>query len=490
MIRAASIAPIMLASTTAFAWPTPPTRLPDLDPDQEAPDEPAPVADPPPPAPEPAKLPAVDNDLLDKIDALLERTRDLEDSKHEAAEANKKASDLGWLRHYVTAYVDLGAFAVAGDGTGIRNDFLHQHYPQYRNVISGRWVFMGDPFTTTINTLGEPAETGDSQEVQVDTLNSHGRPTLLVNSIGLDISKAVTDEVSISTLAQLLPRPGPDQIEISYAFVEYKPIHERLLFFQAGKIDSVLGVEYRSQDAPKRLEITPSLIARYTCGRPIGVSARYIAHYPAGQFSVSAAVLSGDNFEERFEPDTEIRANKLPTAAGHLQWKFPFAQGLELGASGAFGPQDNQANTHVPQWHFGFDLKLTDLDGWNVIAEYVQGHQRGASSTDPAVDRMNVAERPTCDVADCLRYKGAYVLVSKRIDEWFSPYARLDWRDATHQRGAEFVYEANSIRGTLGVNVRFHKRVQAKLEYIANRELYVPNFPHDVITSSLVVSTD
>ena len=102
---------------------------------------------------------------------------------------------------------------------------------------------------------------------------------------------------------------------------------------------------------------------------------------------------------------------------------------------------------------------------------------------------MAGAERAGCDVADCLVYKGAYLLVSRRFQRWI-PYARVDWRQATHQRGADFVYEARSVRGTFGLHVDLNSHVRAKVEYNWNHELGVPNFPHDVITSSIVVATD
>jgi hypothetical protein len=248
----------------------------------------------------------------------------------------------------------------------------------------------------------------------------------------------------------------------------------------------VLGVEYRAQDAPRRLSVTPSLICRYTCGRPLGIEARLVR----GRWSTSAAITNGDSFDERFAPDDGLKANKLPTLSGHVQWMLPFGRGLEVGVSGMVGPQDGQPSLAVHQWHYGFDAKLRDFRRWNIAAELVQGKQQGRTSGDPAQDRMLGIERPSCDLAQCLSYKGAYVVVDRRIDTWLTPYIRIDWRDAVLEKGADFVYESHTLRTTLGVHLEITSRVVGKIEYTWILELEAPQFPHDVITSSIVVSTD
>ena len=53
-------------------------------------------------------------------------------------------------------FVDVGAFAVGGDGSGIRTDIGHVYFPQYDGRVAGQWVFMGDPLSTAINTNGIP----------------------------------------------------------------------------------------------------------------------------------------------------------------------------------------------------------------------------------------------------------------------------------------------------------------------------------------------
>jgi hypothetical protein len=352
---------------------------------------------------------------------------------------------------------------------------------------------MGDPFATAINTLGEPADTAASREVTTDTVNSSGRASFIVNTLGLAIDKEVHEEFSVTGLIQFLPRPGPDIVDVPLAHINYRPkldIPRTSIVFEAGKIDSVLGVEYRYQDAPRRVGITPSLIARYTTGRPIGVDTRIVRDVGEGhKLSVHGALINGNNFDERFEPKTELRSSRYPTGAAHLQWNFPIGQRFEIGVSGAYGPQDRQRDTSVRQWHYGLDFVL-DIGDWQVSAEFVQGKQQGATSGDPVADRMLGIERPSCDVAQCLDYKGAYLFVDRRVTPRFTPYWRIDWRDATHRDGATFLYESHSLRATIGANYAFTSRIRAKFEYSKNHEIGVPSFPHDVLTSSLVVATD
>lgn len=439
--------------------------------------QPAPTpqpADAPEPVEDAPNVPRPD-ELAARIEELEARQETLEAKQRKTAGTHEQVQSLLPLRRFITVFIDVGAFAVGGDGSGIRPDLGHLYYPRYRDRLAGEWTFMGDPLSTAINSLGEPADTATSRELHDDTVDSRGHASLIVSSVGLAIGKDVSHGISVASLVELLPRPGHDILDIELAHIDYRPSNERDLLISLGKIDSVLGVEYRSQDAPRRLGVTPSLICRYTCGRPLGVSARLVD----GRLSASASITNGDNFEERFEPHL-LKASVLPTVAGHLQWMLPLGQGLEVGASGAVGPQDNQRERSTLQWHVGFDLRLRDLDHFDVAAEYVQGLQQGRTTTDIA-----------CNDAPCLRYKGAYVLVDRRMNAWLTPYVRVDWRDAVHQSGVDFVYESHTLRSTLGAHVELTSRILAKLEYTFNRELGAgPEFPDDVLTSSVVVATD
>jgi Putative beta-barrel porin-2, OmpL-like. bbp2 len=484
-MRLAIVILAMSSSPVAHALP----EQPDPDdgpaaPTDEPEREPQPEVAPEPP--EPSKQAPVNDQLAKRVDDEIEdRTKNVDKLDRRIKAVRQDLHDMEWLLHFITVFVDVGAFSVGGNGSGIRSDAFHIYYPQYKNTLSGQWVFMGDPLSTAINANGEPADTSNSREVTTDTVNSSGRPSMIVNSIGLTFGRAVTDEVALEALVEFLPRPGPDLIDIELAHIDYRPTHEYDLVIQAGKIDSVLGIEYRNQDAPKRTTVTPSLICRYTCGRQLGVR----AHLVEGNWSASASVTNGDFFDERFEPDDQLKANQVPTVAGHIQRKFPIGEKLWVGASTMVGPQDGQSRLAIHQWHYGVDAKLHNLDGWSFVAEFVQGKQQGSTTGNPVQDAMIGEDRPRCDLAPCLTYKGAYLLVDRKVTDWLQPYVRTDWRDAVHRNGAQFVYESHTVRSTIGVHFGTGS-VIGKVEYTWNRELGVPQFPHDVITSSLVVSMD
>jgi hypothetical protein len=112
------------------------------------------------------------------------------------------------------------------------------------------------------------------------------------------------------------------------------------------------------------------------------------------------------------------------------------------------------------------------------MAEFVRGEAEGA--TTPG--------EPACDLEPCVDYRGAYGLVGFRATPWLTPYVRVDWRDATHESGASFVYVSKALRGTAGANFRFGSNVILKAEYTENRELEpLPRFDNNVFTSSLVL---
>src|SRR5262249_27012171 len=139
-----------------------------------------------------------------------------------------------------------------------------------------------------------------------------------------------------------------------------------------------------------------------------------------------------------------------------------------------------QPDDGVAQWHVGLDARLIDFHSFDATAEFVQGLEQGQTVTVTA-----------CDLAPCLKYKGAYLLVDRRMNNWFTPYVRVDWRDAVHQNGVQFVYESHTARATLGAHVELSNRIIGKIEYTFVRELDpIPDFPDDVLTSSIVVATD
>jgi hypothetical protein len=410
-----------------------------------------------------------------------ERLQALED---DLAATQKQVDSLLPLSGRVSGYLDVGFFHAGGDGSGVRADLGNVTFPEYADVIAGgSWVFMGDPLSTAINSRGEPADTGESRAVTHDSVDSRGKASFIVNAVNVALFAGIGRDVTLNVLFDLVPRgrdvTDPDGtalgdfLDVKLAYAEYRPLPWLSLF--AGRIDPVLGFEYRIQEAPDRLAVTPSLICRYTCGRPIGVKAR--ARFLEEALVLNVALTNGSSFWEGFGISDDVDRNDVKTASARVSYRFPVGTGLEIGASGALGAQDAQDDDSVLQWHVGGDLHF-DWRDLELTAEYVKGKAPGADE----------AGQPACFAAPCLTYQGAYGLVGYRATNWLIPYARVDWRDALHRSGASFIYVSELLRATAGVRLELGAAVIVKAEYTLNRELgEIPQFANDVFTSSLVV---
>jgi hypothetical protein len=295
----------------------------------------------------------------------------------------------------------------------------------------------------------------------------------------------VGDHVVFTAKVDVLPRGRDvsdfdglflgDYLDVRLAYLEYRierPWMKLELF--AGKFDSVIGFEYRSQEAPTRIEVTPSLICRYTCGYPIGLKAR--ARWLDDALTLNVAVTNGSHFSEGFPFYDEVDSNHVKTLAGRVSYQV--IRGFELGASGMLGAQDNQPRDDVYQWLFGFDMHYHQRH-FVLRAEYVQGRADGV--TEPT-------STWPCDETACIEFKGLYGLLGLRLTNVVMPYLRGDWRDALHEHGASFVYISKLFRVTPGLRLDLTENLVLKAEYTFNRELGgIPQFPNDVFTSALVV---
>jgi hypothetical protein len=436
----------------------------------------------PPPAPEPPKVDPKLQELEQRLEKAEEKIDELEDDNKYL---DDKVKDLMPLSGRISGYVDVGFFATSGDGSGIREDLINSYFPEYAGKVPGSWVFMGDPLSTAVNSRGEPADTGDSRAIAFDPINSKGNSSFIVNEVNMQLFAGIGETAQLNASIGFVPRSRNvsdpnglflgDFIDVKLAYGEWRPkIESFSLTLQAGKFDSVLGYEYRALESPDRIGITPSLICRYTCGRPIGVKAR--ARFSDDLVIANVAVTNGSHFSEGFDFSDETDQNQFKTVAGRLSTLL--GKKLEIGVSGAFGSQDWQPDESVYQWHVGADvhLELRDLE---FTAEIVHGRANGKTSPTAVA---------ACDDAACLHYTGAYGLIGYHLTNTFIPYVRMDWRDAVHQNGDSFVYISDLMRATVGLRMEIGTRVILKVEATKNRELgRIPQFPDDVATSSLIL---
>lgn len=429
--------------------------------------------------------------LQDEIQKLEEKNEDLEDKvvtlEEDLQYLEKRVKDLLPVKARLSGYLDFGFFAVGGDGSGLRSDIGNVIFPEYAGKVTGSWVFMGDPLSTAINSRGDPAETAESRAIVFDSVNNEGVASFIVNALNVQLFTGIGKNMAMTALFDLVPRSRDvsdpngvflgDFLDLKLAYTRWDtPVESFDLSVFAGKIDSVLGREYRAQEAIDRTTVTPSLICRYLCGRPLGVKAR--AQLLERKLVLNVAITNGSHFWEGFDFADEVDRNQMPTVAGRLSYQLPFAE-LELGVSGAYGAQDAQEDDDVRQWHIGGDVHLSYKDV-ELTAEYVQGRAQGL--TDTGMDP------PKCGLASCLEYKGAYGLLGVRLSNTWIPYARVDWRDALHHAGASFVYISKLWRATVGVRAEVGSHLIFKAEATVNRELgKIPQFSNDIVTTSMVI---
>ena len=437
-----------------------------------------------------AASPPVESDVERRLKAL-ERTNEklreeVEKLRDDHASLDQRVEKLLPLSGRITGYLDFGFFVVQGDGSGIRNDTSNLRFPEYAGVVPDTWVFMGDPLSPTINSRGDVATTGPSRAVTFDPVHNGGKASFILNTFNMSFFAGLGEDLTLNAAIDFVPRgrdvSNPnglfvgDYIDVKLGYVEYiAPLRSLKLSLFAGKFDSVLGREYRSQEAPDRLGVSPSLICRYTCGRPLGLKARAELFHDV--MTVNLSVTNGSHISEGFPFQNEIDQNFFKTVAGRISARAPLGAGLEVGVSGAFGAQDLQSDDSVHQWHYGVDAHL-DWHDVDFSAEFAQG--RAVGKTQPG--------EPPCGLSPCIRYKGAYAQVGYRLFNWLTPYVRADWRDALHESGASFVYVSQVARFTGGLHVEIGTSVVVKAEYTLDRELgRIPEIPDDVFTSSMVV---
>jgi hypothetical protein len=436
-----------------------------------------------------------------RMRALEERLQKVEEELELAKEDNtfleEKVSALAPLSGKFGGYLDFGFFTTTGNGAGTRPDLGYFYFPEYAGTdLVDSWVFMGDPLSTTINSRGDVADTGDSRAIVFDPVNSRGKSSFIVNALNMTLFTGIGETAQFNASVDLVPRARDvsdpngvfigDYIDVKLAYGEWRP---RIggddppfnLMLQAGKFDSVLGFEYRSLESPDRIGVTPSLICRYTCGRPLGLKAR--AQFLNEALTANVAITNGSHFHEGFPFSNEIDSNHMKTVAGRLSYSID--KKVEFGVSGAYGAQDFQPENDVHQWHVGGDVHV-EIKDLEVTAEFVRGRARGQTS-------LMIPAGLRCDDAPCLKYWGGYLLAAYRVTNVFIPYFRIDSRDALHEAGSSFVYISTSARATLGVRAEIGTRVIVKAEGTLNREIdlddedRIPVIPNDVVTTSLVI---
>ena len=450
------------------------------------------------PAPPPPPVEGVPLDEPPPTEVVGAEDAPADDLRERIADLERRLAEMQQLtlerRPFVTVngYIDFGAFATGGNGSGVIQDVgpaSSRYFPQYMQQYG--WVFLGDLLAPAVNSRGEAADlnsfAGATAADRFDGIHSHGAPGFIVNEVNLTLSAAVASNALATASVDFMPRSGVDfslgdVFEVDVAQLEWMPGDSRRTSIFVGKMTGVLGIEYRERKSSQRFGITPSLIARYTTGTPLGIKVR--SKLGANDWLILAgAVTNGSSTIEAFHFYDETDSNAGKTLSGRVA--VAPSRVFELGVSGEYGAQDHALDSRDPLWFLGADLQA-HLGRLEVKGQWLIG--RGKGETNLIYDTPN---RPYG-----LRLNaGAYLEGDVMLTPRFGILARGDLRDALvwlgnpdAPGGAERLYITKNWRATVGARFVPNEHVIVKAEYLHNGEYGgVPQIPDDVLTSSLVL---
>ncbi len=375
----------------------------------------------------------------------------------------------------IGGYGDVGFFATQGDGSGLRRDVAHTMFPEHQNI---GWVFYGDLLATQVNSRGDVADLGELPGVdRLDQVNSEGTPTFLVNELNLTVNAGLGSQAVFTSSVNFTPRTGSefalgDSFDVDLAQIEWMPTDSGKTSIFVGKVDSVLGIEYKTRKASQRFGITPTLIARYTTGTAVGIKGR--TKLANDHIIVSAAVTNGSFGTEQFHFFNETDTNAFKTLSGRAAFRLPIGSGsFEVGPSGSWGTQDGAGNGGGKMWFVGVDAEL-DLSRLDLKAQWIRGKAPG--------DELSMAY--SLDLQN-----GGYVEADVILTPMIGILGRAEIRDALVQQSTERLYITKNWRATAGLRLIFNPQAVVKAEYSHNGEYGgTPSIPDDVITTSAVMA--
>jgi hypothetical protein len=350
-------------------------------------------------------------------------------------------------------------------------------------------VFLGDLLAPAINSRGEPADLGNLPGVdRYDSVHSGGAPGFILNELNLTLNAAIADNALATASLDFLPRSGldfrlGDVFEVDLAQLEWMLGANRRTSIFVGKMESVLGIEYRERKASQRFGITPSLLARYTTGTPLGIKVRTKLG-TNDRVILAGAVTNGSSTIETFHFYDEIDSNAGKTGSARLA--VAPTRDLEIGVSGEYGAQDHAQDSRDPLWFFGVDLQA-QLGRIDLKAQWLIGRGAGESGlvyTPPHLPyglRLNGGGYIEADVL--LTGRLGFLLRGEYRDA-------LVWLgDPAAAGGAERIYVTKGWRATAGLRYAPNEHIAVKAEYLRNGEYGgVPQIRDDVFTSSLILS--
>jgi len=233
---------------------------------------------------------------------------------------------------------------------------------KHSNIEWGGYIDVG-----YVDISGSGAVSSDSIKINsradnLEDIGLNGNSSFLVNEINFNVKAHIAGPTEAIISIDILPRDftvdgsngqsSTDGVEVDLAYVNYKPQLEssRLvdstfndLEISLGKFDSPLGIEYRINKSPQRVNISRSHQAQYTTGYPLGIKAKAkIAKNYLGQFRNSvlfynlALTNSAPFLDKDYFGDVDNNNNSeimgrfaygLNMFEGYFETAFSFANG-------------------------------------------------------------------------------------------------------------------------------------------------------------------
>lgn len=409
----------------------------------------------------------------ERIAELEDRVEELTQKLTQAEQSKKRSGPVLTFG----GYVDVGFFVPGGNnGAGIVQDVGNQAFPEYAGRYG--WTFLGDILATPVNSRGEAADLGDAPGVpRMDLIRARGAPSFLVNEVNLRATAGLSERLLLTASINFTPRTAAsefslgDTFDVDIAQLEWLPFADGKTSVFVGKFDSVLGIEYRERKANQRFGITPSLLARYTSGTPVGLKVR--TKLLDEHLVIAAAVTNGTSSTEQFHFYDETDTNWGKTFSGRISGKYDVGGELEVGLSGEYGPQGNARGNSAIMYFVGLDAMYRWRD-LHVKAQFLRGFAPG--------DEMSHAY-------GLKLHRSGYVEANYMFTPTFGALARAEFRDAFVDLADERAYLTKSWRATAGVRAALTEHVILKAEYLFNGEYGgIPDIRNNLFTSSLLVT--
>jgi hypothetical protein len=355
--------------------------------------------------------------------------------------------------------------------------------------------YYADAFAPAVNSRGDVASVDAGGRFVngflPETVGAGGNGTFLLNvaSVDLQVTPPGTPVLAF-VRAQALPRwngqGSQTRFLLQQAFGRVTPFPSQELTISVGRFDSVFGIEYLENESNLRVGITPSLIARYTTGHPIGLKVFYRLELPSllSAFTVNAAATNHGTEVDALQAEA-LSFTGVPVASARLGYELSLlGTELKLGASGLYGPRNDQQDSSVTQRQLGLDARLF-VGPVSLSGEYVNLLQ------DPARAPPKPTGTGVYTIASGFKVYGFYLEVAwvlpvrDRVLSGLTLYGRYDRRKG----GFHGTPQLLTSRWTVGGRLELWSVLALKAEVLFNREnAGAATVDNDVFTTSAVFS--